>query len=111
MRQRFELIAVELAVEARAGAPSVVERDLAGPLQSAARGNPHERAVERAAGERISDVCILGRCEQERQRRRSVAQIGAGDLSGLDRRAGAGAAATRCTLSRTSISTRRTSAA
>jgi hypothetical protein len=55
MRQRLELLAEELAVEARAGAPSVVEGDLTGTLQSAARGNPHEGAVEGPAGECLAN--------------------------------------------------------
>src|SRR3989440_3865093 len=86
VRQRLELIAMELAVQARAGTPSVVECNFARTLQRAARFNPHERPVERAAGECVTDDRILLRREQERQRRRPVTQIGAGDLASLDRR-------------------------
>ena len=80
---------MNLAVEARAGAVSVIECDLPRQLECPACGNAHEGAVDRAAGERVANDVVVARREQERQRRRAVAEIGAGDLGGLDRRAGA----------------------
>src|SRR4029077_9916600 len=89
VRQRLELVAMELAVQARAGTPSVVECNFARTLQRTARCNSHERSVERSAGEGYADDRVLLGREQEGQRRRPVSEIGAGDLAGLDRRPGA----------------------
>ena len=85
----LELVPVRLAVQVRPGLPSVVERDFTRPLERAARGDPHERPVERAAGERAAYDLVVLRREQERQRRRPLAEIGARDLPRLDRQAGA----------------------
>ena len=65
--------------------PRVVERDLARLVERAGRGDADERAVERAAGERRADDLVLARGEDQRQRRRALAQVDAGDLAGLDR--------------------------
>src|SRR6266536_763778 len=89
LRERLQLLAMRLAVQAGARPPSVVEGDDAGALESASRGDADERAVERPAGERPADDLVLLRGEQERQGRRPLAQVGAGDLPGLDRLAGA----------------------
>ena len=64
---------------------SVVERHLARLVESAGRGDPHERAVHRPAGERCPHDRIPLRGEEERQGRRPVTEVGAGDLAGLDR--------------------------
>ena len=85
VRQGLELVSVQLAVEARPGLSSVVERHLARLVESAGRGNAHERAVHRPAGERGAHDRVPLRGEQERQGRRAVAEVGAGDLAGLDR--------------------------
>ena len=81
----LELLAAERAVEAGARAARVVERDLARALERAGLGDADERAVERPAGERAPDDRVLARGEEQRQRRRALAQVGAGDLAGLDR--------------------------
>ena len=59
MRQGLELVAVQLAVEARPGSRSVVQGNLAGAFERAGRGNAHERALERPAGERGADDVVL----------------------------------------------------
>jgi hypothetical protein len=89
VRQRFELVAMQLPVEARAGSSSVVQRDLARALEGTGCGNAHEDSFERSAGERLAHELVLLRSQEERQRRCAVAKVGAGDLAGLDRRAGA----------------------
>src|SRR6476661_4675637 len=87
VRQRFELVAMQLPVEARAGSASVVQRDLPRAFERSGRGNAYEDAVKRSAGECLPHELVLLRSQEERQRRRAVAQIRAGDLAGLDRRA------------------------
>ena len=44
-----------------------------------------ERALQRAARERRPDDLVLARGKQQRERRSSLAEVGAGDLPGLDR--------------------------
>src|SRR4051812_34162372 len=85
VRQGLELVSVQLAVETGPGLSSVVERHLARLVESARRGNAHERAVHGASGESGSHDGIPLRCQQKRQGRRPVAEVGAGDLAGLDR--------------------------
>ena len=85
MREGLELVPAELAVEGGPRSRSVVERDLARALQRTRRRDADESAVERAAGERGADDLVLGRRVEQRQRRRAVAEVGAGDLPGLDR--------------------------
>src|SRR5947209_10972139 len=80
---------MELTIEARPGFSSVVEGDLPGFVEGAGRRDPHERAVHRPAGERFADDLVTLGGEEERQGRRAVAEVGAGDLSRLDRRPGA----------------------
>ena len=74
-----------LGGEARPCPPSVVEGHLPRALQGAGGRDPHEDAFERPARDRGSDDLVLLRREEKRQRRRAVAQVGAGDLAGLDR--------------------------
>src|SRR5438067_3037058 len=83
--QGLELVAVQFAVETRPGAPSVVEVHLASLLESAGCGDAHEGAVQGAPGECVPDDRITLRGKEERQGRRPVAEVGAGDLAGLDR--------------------------
>src|SRR6185312_11869913 len=71
--------------EAGSGAAGVVEGELAGRLERAGLGDADERAVERPAGERAPDALVLAGGQDQRQRRRSLAQVGAGNLAGLDR--------------------------
>ncbi len=52
VRQGLELVSVQLAVEPRPGLSSVVERDFPGLVEGVGRGDAHERAVQRPAGER-----------------------------------------------------------
>src|SRR5581483_11673961 len=80
---------MQLAVQAVSGPTGVVERDVSGLLERTGRGDADERAVERAAGERPAHDLVLARGEDQRQRRRALAQVDAGDLAGLDRLAGA----------------------
>ena len=77
------------AVEVLARAARVVERDLARPVERARRAHAEERAVEGAARERLADDRVLARREDQRERRRAVAQVGSGDLPGLRRETGA----------------------
>src|SRR4051812_49147978 len=82
----FELLAVELpAVQVRPRPARVVEGDLPRTLDRARRGHAHQRAVEVAARERAPDDLVLARGEEQRQRGRPLAQVGAGDLARLDR--------------------------
>src|SRR5207244_13557005 len=85
----LELVAAQLSVQRGPGSASVVERELPGAFERTGGGDPDERAVQRAPGERGAHDLVLARGEQERQRRRPLAQVGAGDLPGLDRDAGA----------------------
>ena len=74
-----------MPVEAGAGAAGVVEGKLAGRVERPGLGDADERAVERPAGERTPHGRVLAPRQDQRQRRRSFAQVGAGDLAGLDR--------------------------
>ena len=65
--------------------PSVVEGHLPGALQGAGRRDADEHAFERATGDRGAHDLVLLRREEQRQRRRAVAQVGARDLARLDR--------------------------
>src|SRR4051812_2176391 len=87
--QGLELVTVQLAVEARPGLPSVVERYPASFVEGAGRRDAQERSVHGSAGERRANDGVLLCGEEERQGRRPVSEIGAGDLPGLDRGAGA----------------------
>jgi len=75
---------VPVSIAALAG---VVERELARDLERARLGDPDERAVEWATGQRAPHARILPRREDQRQRRSAFAKVGARDLAGLDRRA------------------------
>src|SRR6266545_1271146 len=83
--QRVELLAVSFAAQRGPGPRSVVERDLARTLERARRRDAHERALLRPARERATHDVVFLRREDERQRRCSVAQVGARDLARLDR--------------------------
>src|SRR6476646_9144591 len=65
--KRYELVLVQLAVEACSGAPSVVQRNVAGAFERTRCGNPHERSFERAARERHAHDVVLLRREEQRQ--------------------------------------------
>src|ERR687898_2109574 len=82
MRERFQarLVAKEPARLAR-----VRERDLAGALERARPRDADERAVDPLAGERAANAVVFARGEEQRQGRRALAQVGPGDLAGLDR--------------------------
>src|SRR5205085_7129643 len=58
-------------------------------VEGSGLGDADQRPVERPAGERAPDGLVLARGQDQRQRRRALAQVGAGDLAGLDRLAGA----------------------
>src|SRR5205085_11793188 len=77
------------AVQRRAGAARVLQRDLAGLFERPRRGDAHERAFERPAGECMAHDRVLSCGQDQRQRRRPLAQVDARDLPGLDRVAGA----------------------
>src|SRR6266536_5721769 len=59
MREGLELLAAQLAVQARAGLPRVLERDLARAFERAGRGDADERSLERPPGEGIADDRVL----------------------------------------------------
>ena len=80
---------MELAVETGAGAADVVERHRAGAAQSGRVGDADERAVDRPSGQRAADDLVLAGGEQQRQGRRALAQVDAGDLPRLEPLAGA----------------------
>ena len=73
------------AVQGLPSLPSVVERHLPGAFERAGRGHAHECTLDRPACERRAHHIVLARREDERQRRRPLAQVGACDLAGLDR--------------------------
>ena len=87
-REGIELVPARDAVEALPRAPRVVDRDLARAVERAGCDDANERTLERPAGERRAHDLVVASGEDQRQRRRSVAQVGAGDLAGLDRVAG-----------------------
>src|SRR6476619_3679439 len=74
-----------MPVEAGAGATRVVEGKLAGRVERTGLGDPDERTVERPAGKRTPHGRVLARRQDQRQRGRPFAEVGAGDLAGLDR--------------------------
>ena len=80
---------MQLAVQGGARPPRIVERDLAGALERPGRGDADERALVRAAGECATDDLVLAGGEDQRQRRRPLAQVDACDLARLDRLSGA----------------------
>src|SRR6516165_8011553 len=82
--ESLEPVAVELAVETASGPAGVVERRRTRPRKRGRGGDPDEGAVERPAGERATDDIVLAGREQERQRRRPLAEVDAGDLAGLE---------------------------
>ena len=73
---------VGLAVEGRTGAGRVLDGEGARGVNGAGRGHSLERAVILLAGERPADALVLAGGEDQRQRRRAVAQIDAGGLPG-----------------------------
>src|SRR3989442_13093471 len=84
--QRLELLAVQLAVQARARITGLGKRDLAALLDRTCRSNTQQRAFELgSARERRTDGLVPLPGEQQRQRRGSLTEVGAGDLPGLDR--------------------------
>src|SRR5438128_5384643 len=89
MGEGLELRPVQLAVQAGPRATRVVERDLARPVERPGRGHADECTLERAPAERAPDDLVLAGSEDQRQRRRPLAQVDAGDLPRLDRLAGA----------------------
>src|ERR1700693_1152596 len=78
-----------LAVEAGAGAVRVVKRDRAGAVERGCPRDADERAVERATGERAANDGVLAGGQEQRQRRRALAEVDAGDLPRLEAVAGA----------------------
>ena len=81
---------MQLAVQAGTRAARVRERDLAALLDGSRRRDAEEGALELlATRERLAYRLVALRGEQQRERRRPLAQVGAGDLAGLDRHAGA----------------------
>src|SRR5262245_56597583 len=89
MRQGLELLPMQVPVQARTRLASIVERVLASPLEGAGRRDTDERAVERTARERVADPPVGARREEQRQRRRALAQVHTRDLAGLDGLTGA----------------------
>ena len=83
--ERVELVPPDGAVEALPRPPRVVERDLARPREGVGGGDPDEGALERPALQCLPDDLVLLRGEEERERRRPVAQVGPGHLPRLDR--------------------------
>ena len=76
---------MEAAVEACARPTSVLERDGPRAFEGTGGRDAEEHALERPARQRRPDDVVLLCCEQQGQRRRTLAQVGAGDLAGLDR--------------------------
>ncbi len=76
---------MQVPVEARTGPAGVIAGHAASALQGAGLGDPDQRAVERAAGERAPDGRVLAGGQDQRQGRRALTEVGAGDLAGLDR--------------------------
>src|SRR2546429_9612673 len=66
VRQRFELVSMQLPVETRAGPASVVQRDLARALQCTGRCDADEDAVQRHAGAGLAPRLVLLRGTQMR---------------------------------------------
>src|SRR3954470_246166 len=83
--QRLELLAARVPIEAGARTARVLERELPRDLERPGFGNPDQRTVERAAGQRAPHACVLAGGEDQRQRRRALPEVGAGDFAGLDR--------------------------
>src|SRR5213595_1908826 len=83
-----ELLAV-VSVQRGARLRRVVQRDPPGPIERSALGDANERPVLRTARERPAHERILLRPEDQWQRRRAVAQVGARNLARLDRLTGA----------------------
>src|SRR5690349_20118079 len=89
VRKGFQLRPMHSLGEARPRSRSVVEGHLARALERPARGDADEDSLERPAGDRRAhDLVPLGG-EEERHRRRPIAEVGARDLPRLDRAAGA----------------------
>src|SRR5436305_5281590 len=87
--QGLELLAATVAVEAVAGSAGVVEGDRPRAVEGAGLGDADQGAVELAAAQRAAHRLVLAGGEDQRERRRALAEVGAGDLAGLDRFAGA----------------------
>src|SRR4051794_37535084 len=64
-------------------------REAARALQRPGLGDAHEHAVERPAEQRRPDSLVDPGREEQWQRRRALAEVGAADLPGLQRVAGA----------------------
>ena len=75
--------------EVRARLRRVAQCDLAGSFQRARLGDADERALERAAGQRLAHDRVLTGGEDQRQGRRALPEVVPGELPGLDRGAGA----------------------
>src|SRR5436189_5600965 len=78
-----------MAVEASTRLMGVIEGDEAGAVDCSRLGDADQRAVEGAARQRAAHSVVLARGKDQRQRRRALAQVGAGDLARLDRLPGA----------------------
>src|SRR5436305_13985193 len=85
---RLELLALG-TVECGSRALRVLDRELARAFERSRLRDANERSALRPAAERTVDGLVLLRGQDQRQRRRAVAQVGTGDLAGLDRLAGA----------------------
>src|SRR5262249_3892426 len=76
--------------QAGARAACVGARDVAAFFERTGRRDAEQRSLElHSPGERVADRLVTLGGEQERQGRRSLAQVRARDLSGLDRHTGA----------------------
>src|SRR5215218_10366037 len=79
----FELgMAGGLRGQARSRPSRVVERDLARTSERPRRGYAHEGPIERPARKRLPHDGILPSGQEERQSRRTLAQVRAGHLAG-----------------------------
>src|SRR6266516_4564037 len=84
--QGLELFAMQLAVEACTGIARIRKRDLAALLDRPCRSDAQKRTFQLGSTrKRLAHGLVSLRSEQQRQRRCPLAQIGAGDLPGLDR--------------------------
>src|SRR5579859_2526865 len=80
---------MELSIETGARATCVVERRRPRARQRTRARDADERTVHGPTGERAAHRVVLLGGEQQRQRRRALAQVDARDLAGLEAVAGA----------------------
>src|SRR5579859_5786650 len=80
---------MELSIETGARATCVVERRRPRARQRTRARDADERTVHGPTGERAAHRVVLPGREQQRQRRRALAQVDARDLAGLEAVAGA----------------------